>query len=174
MIIGMPAAGKTTALAAATELLGWRVAAHYRHPVPHVVYDNLAKQLGRVRPEMGGTDALSMSIGPKAIEWVLSRPTDLLLAEGDRLAYDAFLDAAASVGTLELVWLDVAPDLARARALARNEKAQNLTWVKGRIRKVDNLIARRPHHRINASAPPDQVAEQVARVLAAPAPAGSL
>jgi hypothetical protein len=173
MIVGIPASGKTTALGAAIEVLGWKSLGTLPEPVPHIVYDNLAMQLGTDRAEMGGTDGLSMSIGPKAIEWVRSRPTDLLLVEGDRLAYDDFLDAAAEAGTLELIWLDVSPDVARARAVARNPKAQNLTWVKGRIRKVDNLVARRPHRRLNASASPEQVAAELARLVGAgAAPAG--
>jgi hypothetical protein len=45
--------------------------------------------------------------------------------------------------------------------------------VKGRIRKVDNLVARRAHRRLNASAAPEQVAAELARLVGAGAtPAG--
>lgn len=164
-LVGIPGSGKSTALRAATELLGWKALLFTRDPVPHITYDNLAMQLGRNRADMSGTDALSMSVGPSAVQWVCSRPTDMLIAEGDRLAYDKFLDACVEAGELELVWLDVSPSVARARALARNDVEQNATWVKGRIRKVDNLVARRPHTRVDASATPEVVAAEVARIL---------
>lgn len=166
MLVGIPGSGKTTALRNATELLGWVPGPERDEPVPHVTYDSGAVQLGRNRAEMGGTDALSMSIGPAAIDFVLSEPADLLIAEGDRLAYSAFLDAAESVGTLDLVYLDAPPYVARQRSIGRNTTPQNVAWVKGRITKIDNLVARRAHIRLNASAPAHEVAAEVARLLA--------
>lgn len=167
-VIGVPAAGKSTALARACELLGWRPIVQMSEPVPHVVYSEAdVVQIGRERALMGGTDALSMSIGPKAIDFVLTRPAELLIGEGDRLAYDGFLDACQSVGHLELVLLDLPLTVARERAIARTPKVQNATWVRGRVTKLDNLVARRAHRRIDASRPPEQVAADLASLLAA-------
>jgi gluconate kinase len=106
-----------------------------------------------------------MSIGPKAIDWVLTEPVPVLLGEGDRLAYDRFLHACARVGEIDLVWIDVPLTVARGRALARADKAQNWTWVKGRFAKVENLVARHRHIRIDGNQLPSAVASELASII---------
>jgi hypothetical protein len=164
-IVGCPGSGKSTAMAGALDLLDWHLLVAQKEPVPHLLYDSGAAQLGSARVEMGGTDSLSMSIGPKAIDWVRTQPVPLLLGEGDRLAYDGFLNACHSVGPVELVWIDVPFMVARNRALARNDKAQNWTWVKGRFAKVENLVSRHHHIRIDGNQLPSVVASELAVII---------
>jgi P-loop Nucleotide Kinase3 len=170
-IIGLPGAGKTTATAGAIELLGWQETEVRETPVPHVRYGRTAVQLGRLRNEFGGTDALAMNVSPKARAFIVTRPAPLVVAEGDRLAHASFLDAAASVGRVELVFLDLPPMMARERGVARAEalrrKPQTASWFKGRATKIDNLIAAYPHVRINAARPAALVASEVASHLRA-------
>lgn len=164
-MVGIPGSGKSTAMAGALDLLDWHMLAAQKEPVPHLLYDSGAAQLGSARVEMGGTDSLSMSIGPKACAWVRSKPVPLLLGEGDRLAYDGFIGACHEVGPLDLVWIDVPFAVARARALARADKAQNWTWVKGRFAKVENLVSRHFHHRIDGNRLPSTVASELAAII---------
>lgn len=152
-------------MAGALDLLDWHMLGAEREPIPHLLYDSGAAQLGSARVEMGGTDSLSMSIGPKAIAWVGTEPVPLLLGEGDRLAYDKFLGACQKVGPLDLVWIDVPLALARARALARTDKAQNRTWVEGRFTKVQNVVSRHFHHRIDGTRLPSTVAAELAAII---------
>jgi len=152
-------------MAGALDLLDWHMLGAEKEPVPHLLYDSGAAQLGTARVEMPGTDSLSMSIGPKAAAWARSEPVPLLLGEGDRLAYNGFLNACQDVGPLDLVWIDVPFSVARARALARTEKAQNATWVKGRFVKVENLVARHRHLRIDGNQFPSGVASELAAII---------
>lgn len=160
-VVGIPGAGKTTAVAGALEILEWRVEKVRDVPLPYTRYTNGAIQLGKERGTMSGTDALSMSISPTACQYVRTVPTELLLAEGDRLAHAKFFEACLSVGELDIVFLDVSPSLAHSRTVFRGG-AQNAQWVRGRITKIDNLIARYPHYRIDASKSPEKVAAALA------------
>lgn len=172
-IVGIPGAGKSTALAGAIELLGWQETEVRETPVPHIRYldpaGRTAVQIGRVRSEFGGTDALPLNVSPQACAFVASAPAPLVVAEGDRLAHRSFLDAARTVGPIQLVWLDLPPVVARERSLARaaelDRLPQSVSWVKGRVTKIDNLVACYPHHRVDATAPAPYVAAMVASYL---------
>lgn len=152
-VIGLPGSGKTSMVETALEMT-CMPPTPVDEPVPHVRYDDWLWVLGRQRDAFGGTDTLSMSIQPKAISFVLGLEAiephglgpDVILGEGDRLANDGFFAACPN---LTIIYLDTPLWLARQRMADRAEslgrKPQDATWWKGRVTKVDNLIAR---HRV--------------------------
>jgi hypothetical protein len=135
-------------------------------PFAHTDYGWL-KVLGRRRDGFGGTDALSMSVQPAVIEWVWRRPADAILGEGDRLANGKFF---AAVPDLTIIYLDTPVEVARRRMAERADRLgkpmQNEPWWKGRMTKVDNLIARWPHVRYDGTLPPAELAGMLASHLA--------
>jgi hypothetical protein len=144
-LVGVPGAGKST-VAAALRRLSPAYMTH-EEPVPHMVMERGGlpwyAELGRVRKDFSGTDALSMDIITKAIPWVGSHPYRRMFAEGDRLANDRFFEAVKAAGyDLTVAFLDVDRDVLeerRARRAAQVGKAQNETWLKGRESKVRHL-----------------------------------
>lgn len=99
-----------------------------RHPASRVP---AGLELGVPRPSFPGTDALSMSIGPRAAEFMLRTPVPFVLAEGARLATRPFLGACATGGVnVTLVHLRADPELLDERWRARGSK-QNPSWRKG-------------------------------------------
>jgi ribose 1,5-bisphosphokinase PhnN len=140
-LVGVPGAGKSTLMAALTadmpaaeEQYGHGLWLRWLGAPPRAV------ELGRRRERFSGTDALGMAVMPVACAWIADATVPLVLAEGDRLASMKFLSAAAAAGrAVELVWLDVPPECARARRHARGS-AQDATWLAGRETKVRNLV----------------------------------
>lgn len=151
-VIGPPGVGKTTAVSRA---LG-PPESERLNPVPHLTYDEGIIQLGRYRPPMSGTDAMSMSIAPAALEFLRTKPAAKVVAEGDRLAYGRFLDAVGEFADVRLILIDAPVEECLRRAAARGSK-QNPAWVKGRLTKLDRLVAGRSHTLINGSQPPEVV-----------------
>jgi len=168
-VIGMPGVGKSTAVATAMDLLGWQVTEERATPFAHTVYDSGAIQLGRNRAHFSGTDALSMSVSPLAVEFMRTLPAPLVLGEGDRLGTAKFLLAVAVMPDviLEVVHLEAPPQVAWQRASDRGS-AQSWSWWRGRATKVRNLTHLLPCLTIDAARPPGAVAQDLAAVLAAP------
>lgn len=143
-IVGEPGAGKSTLMRALTAgVARLRRAKPFAHDL--LVNEETGRpvgiEIGAAHPTFPGTDRLSMSVQPRAIEWVQGEPTPLLLGEGDRLATRGFLGALAGCSTqLSVVWLDVPEEVAAARRAARGTK-QSETWVIGRRTKVARLVA---------------------------------
>lgn len=149
-VSGPPGAGKSTLMAHLTRYCG-------RTPItgtiPHDLLTlptgnslpppsfNTAVELGRRREKFSGTDALSMSIQPKAVQY-MARPGlahTLVLAEGDRLANINFLDHCRDLGwAVTLVNLYAPGTLLDERCAARGS-TQNEGWRQGRITKAANL-----------------------------------
>lgn len=170
-VVGAPGSGKTTATASALARLGWGSPEQRETPIPHMDYGLSRIQLGRQRDNgFAGTDALGMAINPRAVEFIKTSPAEIVVAEGDRLANRAFLDAASETGSLTLVWIDTAPNLAipraRERAAILGVEPQNVTWWKGRYTKVARLVGGREHVRIDGGAEPDVVAQKLSEIIA--------
>lgn len=142
---GPPGAGKSTLMA---QLTGdcWREPAPTG--IPHDVLwceppggapRKVALEIGAQREDFSGTDALSMSIQPKAVQWLGTHPHDLVLGEGDRLANMKFLTAVESLGVaVTLVALTVSDELLERRWAAERAH-QNPTWRAGRVTKARRL-----------------------------------
>lgn len=165
-LIGAPGSGKSTTVRLAT--------AHWEHlydtkdPFAHQVYVE-GIILGRGDAMFPGTDTLSMSVNPLAIEFmqrVERRSGALVVGEGDRLANRKFLSSCPG---LTLIHLDVPVAVARERARLRAEehgtRVQDESWWKGRVTKIDNLRAQFPHVTVDGSRTPDVVASDVREII---------
>ena len=172
-LVGEPGAGKTTALRTAladyarTESRAGECPVMILARPPGQAADGLPDritELGRDREgPFGGTDALSMSVSPKAVA-ALDGLDGLVVAEGDRLAHDGFLRAAEENGWQVVVMaLTTSPSEAAARRRARDGGAQNETWVTGRRTKAVTLARRWGAVRIDGN----RTAPMVARELRA-------
>lgn len=178
VVIGLPGSGKSTAVEAALAQLYDGEPASVAKPFAHERWGDDLVMLGRRRPGgFGGTDALSMSVNPKAIAFVeeLAAEPVTVLAEGDRLSNAPFLTAAAAAadGALIIVLIDTPVELAKARAKARADELgtepQADGWWKGRVTKVQNLTSTWAQHVqvIDARQEPDEVADELAAILRA-------
>lgn len=143
-LIGEPGAGKSTLFAKLTEPL---IPSVKRSPFAHTYWWNdrsAIAELGERRPGgFGGTDSLSMSVQPKVLTWLETHNTHVI-GEGDRLANGKFFTGATAAGwDVTVAYLEVAPELAEARRVARAQelgtKPQNDQWVQGRRTKVLRL-----------------------------------
>lgn len=169
-IIGQPGAGKTTLVRALTDGLHKQAVTW---PVAHIVYPDVsAIQLGADRDDFGGTDALGMSVQPKALDfldWAQSNWHGAF-AEGDRLANGKFFEAVIALGyELEVIHLDASDELAAARRAARGS-TQNEGWVKGRVTKTRRLAEEYADRTVTvpadyADAPAAVDGTQLARIL---------
>lgn len=136
-LFGVPGSGKTSVFEALTrEWTGELI----EKPFAHIVYSNGVIQLGKNRKPFGGTDTLSMAVQPMAVSFLKSQRPKIVLAEGDRLANGKFFEAAREIGYQLCLWyLDTPMSLAEARREQRGA-SQNEIWLKGRERKVLNLL----------------------------------
>lgn len=176
-LIGYPASGKSTVLSLVAHAVGAYDREEFTSPIAHAAWYTAdgryldVVELGKHRPSFSGTDALSMSAGPRAIDFVHglathpTAPPAWIVAEGDRLAYRRFLDACPN---LHLVLLDLPADLARDRAVKRaaelGVQPQDEAWFRGRVTKTDNLVEHyHPTlHRLDATLPPETNAARIA------------
>lgn len=146
-LVGEPGAGKSTALREAfagytrTEV---RVGACPMMALVRSFWSGRglparAHELGRDRPGgFGGTDALSMSIAPRALE-AMGVADGLIVAEGDRLAHNRFLSGCSGLGwRVRVLALTTPPYMAAGRRAGRGG-GQNEAWVKGRRTKAVRL-----------------------------------
>lgn len=144
-VIGPPGAGKTTMLAALTD---GAEADDRTEPFAHTVWATRSgakvAQLGPRRTPFGGTDGLAMNALPTVIDWMRTRPHDLVIGEGDRLACDRFFIAVGAAGyRLAVVAIHISESASAALRAARSAEhgtgEQNAAWVKGRRTKALRL-----------------------------------
>lgn len=146
---GVPASGKTHLMRAVMAALG-------EQPQPfqykkllkgHVFPQHKFLVLGVYAPDepFAGTDRLSMSVMPVALEFLAVAEADkrldgyIILFEGDRLFSESFLaEAEAKTGGARWVWLEAPPSDVGLRRAGRPAE-QDATWLKGRETKLHNL-----------------------------------
>lgn len=96
-------------------------------------------------PEFPGTDRLSMSVHPKALDWIASLDGPVLVfGEGDRLGSSKWLGEVADTGVAVTVIAALLDEPSRAlRADERAKRtgvAQDESWAAGRSTKIENLL----------------------------------
>lgn len=163
--IGEPGVGKSALVAALTAGTDpeWRYT-----PFAHAVYLSddgrpQAAQIGGSDPHYPGTDRLSMSVLPRAIDWLSQAPTPFVFGEGDRLANGRFFQAMTEwCDEWRLVVLNAPSDVAADRR-ARRGSQQNPGWVKGRRTKFLKLAHDWHDHAVtlDATAPTAQLAREI-------------
>lgn len=131
-LVGPPGVGKTTLMEALTARCERQSEAKpfahdwlYRDTTP------VGIELGRRRETFSGTDALSMSVQPKAEYWMTLRRHPLILGEGARLATHGFLQAARAAGyKVSLVHMVATDETLEARRRLRGSN-QKPSWIAG-------------------------------------------
>jgi energy-coupling factor transporter ATP-binding protein EcfA2 len=169
-VIGAPGSGKTTLVRAVMEAEGAAGIVQHEKPVPHVEHVGTRwVELGRWRPEFGGTDALSYSIAPKATAWLIGndRPR-WLIAEGDRLATASFFDVLTGCYPRFTLFHLAGDDAALRQGASRAEligKAQNEAWWRGRATKCGRLAVAYQAIELEAGAPLADLVAQVGEII---------
>lgn len=148
-IVGPPGVGKSSVMAALTAECDRLTA--LKAPVPHDVLliprdddqnADVGIEIGKQRDAFSGTDALGMSIQPKAVEWIATRPHRLVLGEGARLATVGFLHAARAAGyTVHLVHLSANDNALADRRRGRGSD-QSPVWVRGATTRAQRIMER--------------------------------
>jgi hypothetical protein len=146
-IAGPPGVGKSTLARELTA--GWDRELMAHHPVvPHVRLRHpvsglkIGLELGVPRPAFPGTDALSMSIGPAALQFLLDRTSafPFALGEGSRLATRPFLGGLVAAGVrLTFVSLSAPQEVLDYRWKVRGGK-QNQSWRKGAATRAERMF----------------------------------
>lgn len=167
-LIGPPGSGKTTLV----DLLvrGWprllvrKPFAHQIVPATGLVI------LGEHRPPFSGTDTLSMAVAKTAEAWLVHCGHQIIIGEGDRLAYPRFFEIASKAGyDVRLVYLDtperVSAQRRGVRASLHNLAPQNERWCAGRAAKALNLARRLGAVSIDNSRPLESVEADVRSAL---------
>jgi GTPase SAR1 family protein len=159
-VIGEPGVGKTTLLRRA---LAGSEPEIIEQPVPHTRYPGGLVAIGRERGTFSGTDALCMSIQPRALEWLNTLDAPAVIAEGDRLGNAKFIEAARAQGWTVTIALITAPEEVIIERRAERGSNQNPSWLEGRRTKVNNLWWQygTPQWRILNVGDPEEVAEHL-------------
>lgn len=170
-LLGAPGAGKST-LAAELRKSAARSQA-YEEPVPHIIHWRGGMvwyvELGKVRRDFSGTDALSMDIITRAEPWVRSHPARRMFAEGDRLANDRFFTAIQEAGyALTVMYIALPEAELRARQAQRAAyigRAQDEAWARGRATKAIKLGDKWAATILDGTMTPKELSEKVRSVF---------
>jgi len=161
-LIGQPGSGKSTV---AAELFKRLPCGQKEEPFAHIVYPN-AIQLGAQRESFSGTDALPMNVQPKVVPMMKDTDCQYFFGEGDRLANEKFFLAVAGAGIrLRVFFLRTSNATAAERREKRGSK-QDVTWLKGRITKVNNLWRTWgiTPHTLNGEQEPEQIVAKMKKL----------
>ncbi len=168
-LVGPPGVGKTTLMEALTARCERQSEAKpfahdwlYRDTTP------VGIELGRRREAFSGTDALSMSVQPKAVEWIARKRHPLILAEGARLATYGFLSAARNAGYGVTLFYLVAPEEELQGRREGRGSDQNPSWIKGaqsRARRIaDQMRMDADVHLVTTAPPVEEVLSTVLKL----------
>jgi len=144
-LFGEPGAGKSTLL---RDAIGDKIKAGFRQakPFQHTIFPfngGMAAYLGADdgKSLFPGTDRLSMGVQPLAIKFLKTACVSTVIAEGDRLGTISFFKAAIEAGWNIFAVHVFSTNAEKAREQRAREagQAQSKTWLKGRIKKVQNL-----------------------------------
>jgi len=138
-MIGMPGTGKTTLMKALMERIGgeWK-----QERVIDLLDTHVSGQyrvLGKYEEgqTFAGTDRLSMAVAPKAIEWIQTKPNEIIFGEGDRLNNKGFFDACGD--DLTIIHLTV-PDSVREERYALRGSEQSEKFIQTTKTKCQNIL----------------------------------
>jgi hypothetical protein len=139
-LLGAPGVGKSSVMRVLLE--PWKAGPYIRFTeremFGHILYEPhmgiSGAYLGHLRPEFPGTDALSMSVQPQAIQWLQQSDGGLayIYGEGARLGNLAFLSELARRSRLTVVLLTASPEVLDLRLLGRPDTAEHKTGRSGR------------------------------------------
>ena len=167
-IVGPPGVGKTAVMAELTA--GCRRVAASK-PIGHESLLNrrglVGIELGLRREAFSGTDALAMNAQPAASAWIQTRPHDLLLAEGARLATAGFLYGVRASGyRVAIIQLTVPEEVLEARRAERGSD-QDPRWMRGATTRAQRICQRMALDAnvwpVSALASPTEIADQIWR-----------
>ncbi len=171
LLIGPPAAGKSSLMRSLTGR--WTAWPRPDATLPHVLYldhhhEVQAAEIGILRADFPGTDALGHTAIETAIPWTATRPAPLLLVEGSRLAVRRYVEAAhASTYHVLVVLLDTPDETELDRRCATRGSHQSLPWRRGqatRARVLADWAATHPQCsvlRLDATTPTATLSEQL-------------
>ena len=138
-IIGVPGTGKSTIM---KELMsrfdGWKQERVVELLDTHVT-GNL-RILGKYEDDgetFVGTDRLSMAVPPRAVDWVVTRPKEFIVGEGDRLNNKTFFQACAPHLTIVHI---TSTDSERERRYKERGSDQSEKFIKTVKTKCENIV----------------------------------
>ncbi len=140
-LIGLPGCGKSTVMKQFMEAVGgeWKADRPIDLLDSHVSGDY--RVLGKY--EEGevfcGTDRLSMAVSPKAVEFLSTKPDEVIVGEGDRLNNAGFFDAAGD--DLTIIHLFVS-DEERERRYKERGSDQSEKFIQTVRTKCSNILER--------------------------------
>lgn len=141
-ICGVPGTGKTTLMREWMSTRIWSEDKPVQLLDSHVSNDGI-RVFGRYENGeiYAGTDKLSMSVMPTAIEYLRSEKDGegVFVFEGDRLSSAKFFSAAQNMGyDVRIIILETSTE-ERQRRYGDRMSDQNQTFIQGRVTKVKNI-----------------------------------
>ena len=137
-LIGLPGCGKSTVMKSfMSKFEGWKAERPIDLLDSHV--SEGVRVLGKYQEgeTFSGTDRLSMAVSPKAVEWLQTRPNEVIFGEGDRLNNKGVFQACGD--SLTLVHLTVS-DSERERRYKERGSDQSDKFIQTVRTKVGNIV----------------------------------